>query len=96
MSLPYVGTLVNYNSKYLSSPIPRDSPGIGYVIRDIGDYIRFIDRHGMAYLVPRSNVSTSYLGPNLVYNVVGPFYNDLTQPNDKMQLSKFLALGVHP
>lgn len=96
MSSPYVGTLVRYNSKYLSSPIPGNYSGIGYVVRDMGDYIRFIDRHGMAYVVPRSNVATTYLGNNIIYDITDSFYTDTTQATDKMHLSKFLNFEIHP
>lgn len=84
------GIIVQYNPKYFSSYPGKDDVKFGYTTNNEGDYIRFIDRHGIAYIVPRSNVNGVYIDTNFVYNIVGIYYIDSSRPDDKIHLSKFL------
>lgn len=90
------GILVTFNCQNLSYPVNKDIDCLGYVTKDMGDYVRFIDKHGIAYVVERNNVSASFHDTTPVYTVVGPFYKDTTTHEDKRYLTKFLSMTNHP
>lgn len=88
--------IIQFNPKYLSLYPGKDVVKIGYTTTDEGDYIRFIDKHGIAYIVPRNNVKATYTGTSFVYNVVGIYYLDSPRPDDGLYLKDFLQLrSIH-
>lgn len=93
------GTLVHFDTTNLhhyslSYPPNTTTNRIGYVTIDRGDYIRFIDRNGLVYVVPRTHTISRLIDGKVVYFVTGTYYVDMgcTQ-NDRECLNRFVRIA---
>lgn len=93
------GSLIHFNPAHYHPLSAYFSPNtiadrVGYIVVDAGNYIRFVDRNGLTYIVPRKNTSTRMVGTHIVYYVTGPYYSDMNPlPVDRELLAKFLSIN---
>jgi len=93
------GTLIHFTTNHLNNYllipyVNTHTDKTGYVTVDKGDYIRFIDRNGLVYIVPREHTISRLVNGKVVYYVNGTYYIDMgCTKHDLDCLVRFIAMA---